>query len=167
MRVCESTVMVVALAGVAAVSNDLELVGPGLLGYVQLPIVAAGESFNAVELRSVHARINRKVPRVGDVVFSFLSSPRILTEANRIIGASRQRCLAFIFPCIKYSRRASPVFLIADNIGDLRPAQGVSIVVLSEIDFGSVRNPESVRVLRAQGFPRAATLPQQSVPAGP
>ena len=48
------------------------------------------------------------------------------------------------------------------NIGDLRPAQGLSMVVLSETDFGPTRNPGSVRALRAQGFPRAATLPQKS-----
>ena len=62
--------------------------------------------------------------------------------------------------------RAFPVSPIAGNIRASRPGTGVSSVALSETDSGRVRNREFVPVLRVQGFPGEATLPQPGVTAG-
>jgi hypothetical protein len=63
-------------------------------------------------------------------------------------------------------RRAFPVSPIAGNIRFSRTGTGVSSVALSETDSGRVRNQGFAPVLRVQGFPGEATLPQPEVTAG-
>ena len=63
--------------------------------------------------------------------------------------------------------RAFPVSPIAGNIRGSRPGTAVSSVAPSETDSGRVRNREFAPVLRVQGFPGEATLPQPEETAGP